>query len=184
MRSRLQASRRATATPVEGGYWLTGRWPFSSGSAHAQWAVVGAFVERDGKPDAAPFARVPMSDIKIIDDWHDGPSSPPAAARLSSTTCSCPSIAPCASPTSIVVASPGRPVHPDYALLRAPRPMFAVFSQSPVTIALGRRALDLVVAGLRHRMLRSGGKADQSELVQSKLAESASEIEMAALCAE
>jgi len=28
-----------TATPVDGGYRVTGRWPFASGSGYAQWTV-------------------------------------------------------------------------------------------------------------------------------------------------
>ena len=36
-----------TATPVDGGYRLTGRWPFASGVRHAEWLTAGAMVRRD-----------------------------------------------------------------------------------------------------------------------------------------
>src|SRR4029450_8187287 len=35
------------ATPVDGGYRLTGRWPFASGVPHAEWLTAGCWVRRD-----------------------------------------------------------------------------------------------------------------------------------------
>jgi alkylation response protein AidB-like acyl-CoA dehydrogenase len=37
-----------TATPVDGGYRVSGRWSVVSGAAHADWAVLGARVEGGG----------------------------------------------------------------------------------------------------------------------------------------
>ncbi|MCY1174674.1 Flavin-dependent monooxygenase, oxygenase subunit HsaA [compost metagenome] len=59
-------------TPVEGGYRLSGRWGFSSGSKHCQWAFLGAMVppqEPGGAPDYRTFL-VPRSDYSIIDNWN------------------------------------------------------------------------------------------------------------------
>jgi len=58
-------------TPVAGGYRISGRFTFSSGSSHAQWAVVGAMVPADdGRP--APHMRlflIPMRDYRIDRVW-------------------------------------------------------------------------------------------------------------------
>lgn len=57
---------------VEGGYQLSGKWGFSSGSKHCQWAFLGAMVppEREGEaPDYRTFL-VPRSDYQIIDNWN------------------------------------------------------------------------------------------------------------------
>lgn len=56
------------ATPVEGGYILDGSWKSSSGITHAQWVILGASVEVDGKPIMHNFV-VPLSEAEIIDDW-------------------------------------------------------------------------------------------------------------------
>ncbi len=64
-------SPRGTARPVEGGYVLNGAWPFGSGSQHAQWVFLGAFVENAaGEVVDDADLLVPVADITIKDDWH------------------------------------------------------------------------------------------------------------------
>lgn len=36
------------AEPVDGGYLLTGRWPYSTGTDHSDWVVLGGIVTKDG----------------------------------------------------------------------------------------------------------------------------------------
>ncbi len=60
-------------TRVEGGFRLSGRWGFSSGSDHCDWAFLGAFVPppegETGPPDMRTFL-VPKRDYVLDDDWH------------------------------------------------------------------------------------------------------------------
>jgi 3-hydroxy-9,10-secoandrosta-1,3,5(10)-triene-9,17-dione monooxygenase len=59
-------------TPVEGGYRMSGRWGFSSGSKHCEWAFLGALVppsEPGGAPDYRTFL-VPRSDYQVVDNWN------------------------------------------------------------------------------------------------------------------
>ena len=58
-----------TVEAVDGGYRLSGRWSFSSGSAHCPWVLLGGIVVRDGVPDHVTFL-VPDSDYEIDDVWH------------------------------------------------------------------------------------------------------------------
>lgn len=56
---------------VAGGVRVTGEWGYASGSAHAQWAVLG--VRLGDNPDGSPLmglGLVPMSDLTIKDTWH------------------------------------------------------------------------------------------------------------------
>ena len=58
-------------TPVDGGYRISGRYTFSSGSSHAGWAVVGGLVPPD-EARPAPQMRlflVPKSDFRIDRVW-------------------------------------------------------------------------------------------------------------------
>lgn len=55
--------------PVDGGYRLSGRFPYSSGSDYAQWAVVGAIgMSEEGVPTPL-ICLVPRTDLGVIDDW-------------------------------------------------------------------------------------------------------------------
>ena len=57
-------------TPVEGGYECTGRWSFSSGSAHCRWALLGALVVgADGQPVDFLTVLVPRGDYRVEDVW-------------------------------------------------------------------------------------------------------------------
>ncbi|GGK40712.1 3-hydroxy-9,10-secoandrosta-1,3,5(10)-triene-9,17-dione monooxygenase oxygenase subunit [Nocardia camponoti] len=54
---------------VEGGYKLSGRWSFSSGSDHCTWALLGGPVMKDGEPVDLCTYLVPISDYSIVDTW-------------------------------------------------------------------------------------------------------------------
>jgi 3-hydroxy-9,10-secoandrosta-1,3,5(10)-triene-9,17-dione monooxygenase len=65
------AFARGRARRVEGGYQLSGRWPFSSGIDPSAWNIFGAIVsdEETGQSEARMFL-VPASDYTIIDTWQ------------------------------------------------------------------------------------------------------------------
>ncbi|MEH6635998.1 MAG: acyl-CoA dehydrogenase family protein [Halioglobus sp.] len=57
---------------VDGGFRLSGRWSFSSGSQHCKWAFLGAVVPTPEAPfDMANYRTflVPISDYDIVDNW-------------------------------------------------------------------------------------------------------------------
>jgi len=57
----------ATATPVDNGYTLTGRWLFSSGFPHANWIGAIAPIKDTGKPI---MCMVPKESVECIDIWQ------------------------------------------------------------------------------------------------------------------
>ena len=56
---------------VDGGWRISGRWPFSSGIDPCEWVVVGAMTptEREGATERHYFL-LPRADYEIIDTWH------------------------------------------------------------------------------------------------------------------
>lgn len=63
------------ATPTDDGYRLSGHWQFSSGTDHASWVILGAFLgDSEGKP-ANPrqslHVVIPRADYTIVEDsWE------------------------------------------------------------------------------------------------------------------
>ncbi|MCZ6831750.1 MAG: acyl-CoA dehydrogenase family protein [Gammaproteobacteria bacterium] len=57
---------------VEGGFRLSGRWSFSSGSEHCKWVFLGAVVPTEEAPfDMANYRTflLPIEDYEIVDNW-------------------------------------------------------------------------------------------------------------------
>jgi indole-3-acetate monooxygenase len=71
------ATATGQATPVPGGYQVSGRFPFASGCQHCEWAWVGCNVVDNGTPRVSragiPETRtcfVRLSDCEILDTWY------------------------------------------------------------------------------------------------------------------
>ena len=61
---------RGNVEIVDGGYRLSGRWSFSSGCDHAQWAILGGVAtDADGSVRRLCFL-VPRTDYRIDDVWR------------------------------------------------------------------------------------------------------------------
>lgn len=60
-----------TATPVDGGYRVTGRWSFASGIRHAEWAGVGVRIAGDpARAREHRIVMVPSSAVTVHDNWR------------------------------------------------------------------------------------------------------------------
>jgi alkylation response protein AidB-like acyl-CoA dehydrogenase len=68
---------RGVATPVDGGWRVSGQWPFASGCHQATWMPTAAWLHDESGPirdvNGAPEWRVfhlPASECVILDTWH------------------------------------------------------------------------------------------------------------------
>jgi 3-hydroxy-9,10-secoandrosta-1,3,5(10)-triene-9,17-dione monooxygenase len=167
------------ATPVPGGYRLSGRWPFSSGVDSCAWDQIGAIVEGSGE---LRMFMVPRDDYRIIDNWHvlglRGTGSKDVEAK---------DIFVPEHRTLAVDASKGGTAHPGAAANPGPIfriPLFAALPHMLVGIPLGiaQGAYDVFLDGLRARASRYSGKslADMTAL-QMKVAEASACIDAARL---
>ena len=57
---------------TEGGFYLSGRWGFSSGSDHCDWVLLGAMIPplKEGDPPDMRTFLLPRHDYSIVDAWH------------------------------------------------------------------------------------------------------------------
>ena len=68
---------RGRAVPADGGFRVSGRWPFASGCEHCDWLMGGCVVDEDGAlqalPSGMPDVRLmlaPAREFTIHDTWH------------------------------------------------------------------------------------------------------------------
>ena len=62
---------RGVATPVEGGWQVSGQWPFASGSAHSSWLLAGFRIVRDGAPVPEHMVMAAaIEDVQFVDNWQ------------------------------------------------------------------------------------------------------------------
>lgn len=62
---------RGLATPVEGGWRVSGRWPFASGSAHSSWLLAGFRIVRDDEPGPEHMIMAcPVEDVQFLNNWQ------------------------------------------------------------------------------------------------------------------
>lgn len=170
---------RETARLVDGGWVLSGAFPFSSGSRHAQWAIIGARCPDAAGAIATRYLLVPMTEIEIVDDWQVLGLRATGSRTLRLREVFVPAHRSVALRDLYDGTTPGALVHPDYPLLRAPRGLLVPFSLPPVGFTLGRRALALVAEGLRTRVSRGLRRVAESEATQLQLGEAAAAIETA-----
>jgi alkylation response protein AidB-like acyl-CoA dehydrogenase len=170
---------REVARAAAGGWRLSGRFPFSSGCLHSQWAIIGARCEVGSDEQPTHYLLVPMREIEIVDDWEVLGLRGTGSRSLLLNDVFIPG------PRAILLrdllegSTPGALVHPDYSLPRAPRGLLAPFSLPCVAFTLARRALDLTAASLQTRVSRGTRTLAASEVVQQQLGEAAAEIETA-----
>jgi alkylation response protein AidB-like acyl-CoA dehydrogenase len=172
---------RAAARQTDGGWRLSGKFPFSSGCDHAQWAILGAFLGAAGDPRHIAYLLVPLAEIEIVDDWQVLGLAGTGSKSLVLHDVFVPEHR-CVMVSDLFAGTPpGAAVHPDYPVVRAPRGFLVSYSLPPVAIALGRRALDLVCRDLSTRISRGVAKMADSEVVQMVIGEAAAAIDAATL---
>ena len=59
----------SSARRVDGGYLISGRWPYASGSHHAQWVNLGFNVEIDGET-VRMMTLLPINEVTVEDTWY------------------------------------------------------------------------------------------------------------------
>lgn len=60
-----------TAVAIDGGYRLTGTWPYATGILHDDWVILVAKEQnRNGEPIGGLSLLLPVADLTITDTWH------------------------------------------------------------------------------------------------------------------
>lgn len=137
-------SPTAEVVKVDGGYRVTGKWFYNSGSFHADWAVLGIpVVDEDGTPVDQGLALVSREDLDLQETWF--------VAGMSSSGSNCLIAEDVFVPESHVVSTSKAiegtlPGQAEPGLYRAAFvPVLTLVLAGP-QLGLGRRALEMVTA--------------------------------------
>ncbi|HTT81241.1 MAG TPA: acyl-CoA dehydrogenase family protein [Stellaceae bacterium] len=172
---------RAAARRCAGGWRLSGRYTFSSGCDHAQWAIIGAFLGEMGDPRTIAYLLVPLSEVTIDDDWHVLGLLGTGSKSLILDDVFVPEHRVVMVSDLFAGTPPGAAVHPEYPVLRAPRGYLVSYSLPPVPIALAGRALAVACRSFSGRVSRGVRRLADSEFVQITLGEASAAIDAATL---
>ncbi|MFI8091950.1 hydroxylase [Streptomyces sp. NPDC086080] len=167
------------ARPVEGGYVFNGRWPFSSGTDHCQWVMIGGLItDQEGNVTDRETIHfvLPRADYEILHDSWDvvglrGTGSKDIVVkdafvpehRLIRTN-------------PVTDGSAGPIAGRDAALYSMPRNVIFSGAITTATIALAQGTLDAYVSWTRERSSRFGS-ASRDPFQLSALAPAAADIE-------
>ena len=137
---------KGSAVPVDGGYMLSGRWPFASGVRHAEWMSAGAAVQDSSESEPARLALVfPVAEGCIHDNWHVTGLEGSGSNDISASELFVPS----SFTWDPAAWAPKR----GGAIYRMGRPGFVANEHSGVALGIARRALDEIV-GAAPRIMR------------------------------
>lgn len=165
-----------TAERVDSGYRVNGHWGYLSGSDFADWVVLCAKTDVDGGGSQMIVFIVPKSQVTMLSDWNvlglRGTGSHGGIVK----DLFVPEYRTMAYTDLFAGTTPGRYVHPDYVLGRAPRQLVTAFSLTPVIVGLATHALEI-----GEDLMRSSSASSQPDWgsIQARYSEAAVEVSLA-----
>lgn len=161
--------------PASGGYAVSGRWTFSSGSAAADWAMVSIPTPNDGGPMARKFAMIPKRDFTVLDNWHASGLRGSGSSDIVAKNIFIPDYRTIGFDVIDRLDSPGAKANPGqtYNLNT-----FLVFNLTGVGPALGcaQSAHDSFTTGMKQRRNVMGSKIPELQNIQMRTSEAGAEI--------
>jgi alkylation response protein AidB-like acyl-CoA dehydrogenase len=171
-----------SAVPVEGGWRVTGRWPWASGSMHAQWAACGIHMKNErGEMANFGLSLMPMTELTIEDTWFMAGMKGTGSNTIVATDAFVPSHRFLPYPDAF--AGRYRTEHTDEAVYRAALVPVTVLILAPSQLGVARAALEHTMAKSRTRGITHTTFATQAESAgfQMLVADAAMKIDTAAL---
>lgn len=154
---------------AEGGFYLSGHWGFSSGSAHCDWVLLGALVWPEGGPGSGPpdmrTFLLPRSDYRIIEgSWDTFGLQGTGSLDIVVEGAFVPEHRTHRAEDGFLCQNPGQ-VENDAPLYRLP--WAQVFTRGVSTATLGgtRAAIDAAMAIMKDRISTNTGKASKADPV-------------------
>jgi 3-hydroxy-9,10-secoandrosta-1,3,5(10)-triene-9,17-dione monooxygenase len=171
-----------SAVPAEGGWRVTGRWPWASGSMHAQWAACGIHMKNErGEMANFGLSLMPMAELTIEDTWFMAGMKGTGSNTIVAKDVFVPSHRFLPYPDAF--AGRYRTEHTDEAVYRAALVPVTVLILAPSQLGVARAALDHAIAKSKTRGITHTNFGTQAESAgfQIQIADAAMKIDTAAL---
>ena len=166
---------------VEGGYRISGEFPFASGVNHSRWVIVGCLVEATGGGMEAKFFLIGPKDFTIKDTWFTS-----AMRATGSNTIVCDDVFV---PESHTLAlsdiregkAPGGKLH-SHPIYRAPWISYAPLTFTTPMLGAAQGAYEMFRDWTKSRRAgRGGGALAELTSVQVRMARAAADLDAAEL---
>jgi 3-hydroxy-9,10-secoandrosta-1,3,5(10)-triene-9,17-dione monooxygenase len=170
------------AVPVDGGWKVTGRWPWASGSLHAQWAACGIHMKNErGEMANFGLSLMPMPELAIEDTWFMAGMKGTGSNTIVAKDVFVPAHRFLPYPDAF--AGRYRTEYTDEAVYRAALVPVTVLILAPSQLGVARAALDHAIGRSKTRGITHTNFATQAESAgfQMQIAEAAMKIDTAAL---
>ncbi len=165
-----------TARAVEGGFRVSGRWRFGSGSMHSDWFMVSALVEDDADNLVGMRAlALPLEDVSIEDTWHTSGMRATGSNDIVIDDAFVPEHRSMPFDQLLEGRTPGAELS-DNPMCRVPLVPFLAFTAAAPALGIGLGALDAFTAYLKERVSMVGEKFVDKPASQIRLAEAAMEL--------
>jgi alkylation response protein AidB-like acyl-CoA dehydrogenase len=173
---------RGEALPVDGGWRVTGRWPWASGCLHAQWAACGILMKNErGEMANLGLSLMPMADLTIDDTWYMAGMKGTGSNTIVAKDVFVPEHRFLPYPAAFLGNYPTE--HKDEALYRSALVPFTILILIGSQLGVAKAALDHVISNASRRGVTHTHFEKQSDSTgfQIQVAEAAMKIETAYL---
>lgn len=170
------------ATAVDGGWRVSGRWPWASGSLHAQWVACGIHMKDEhGGMSNLGLSLIPIDAVTIEDTWFMAGMKGTGSNTIVATDAFVPEHRFLPYPPAF--AGEYRTEHRDEAVYRAPLVPLTVLILAGSQLGVAQAALDLVRGRAHSRGITHTTFATQAQSAgfQMLVAEAAMKIDTAFL---
>jgi 3-hydroxy-9,10-secoandrosta-1,3,5(10)-triene-9,17-dione monooxygenase len=173
------------AKKVQGGYSLSGRWPFCSGVHPSTWNIMAAMVEpEEGKRPEMRIFLVHRDQYRIIDNWDVTALKGTGSNDVEANDTFVPEHRTISYFSFLHGNSPGFDFHKNERWIRFPQLTAGTFLLFGPILGAARGALEQFTERARKATDRLTGKAMASDpIYQSKIAEASGLVDMAELMA-
>lgn len=160
---------------VDGGYRVSGQFPFASGINHSRWLIVCSLLETDGRPEAV-FFLVRPGDYKVLDTWFTT-----GMRATGSNTAVCDDVFV---PENFTIRlsdlqegrTPGAALHA-HPIYRAPFISYAPLTFVTPMLGAAQGSYELFREGAKTRRLTRGGPVTEVVSIQVRMARAAADLD-------